>query len=92
MSNRNLLWLGMVCLFFGGMLIGVSAFQFVNRSQPVMWGDDFLKPTPPSVTTASGHTFTYAHYRFICLTAPDNRQFEIGMRKDGVVVWREVKP
>lgn len=51
-----------------------------------MWGDDVKDKIP----TPAGAKITRVH--FILFTKPDGTRLEAGLRSDGVVVWREVKP
>jgi hypothetical protein len=55
-----------------------------------LWGEDFVKMYPH----LAGTKFNRLSFRFVSPT-PDQKtlaEYEIGLRFDGVVVWREVKP
>lgn len=69
-----------------GVLVGLLIALLFNRLNlrhaapvTVIWGDDF-KPKNPFIMSQ----------KFILIVTPAGRKFEIGLRTDGVVVWREI--
>jgi hypothetical protein len=52
-----------------------------------MWGDDYMKAHPKAFKDSKD-----GHFYFVEWSMPGENKFELGLRSDGVVVWREIKP
>lgn len=88
MKRPNALLLIAWILFF--VLVALNRQQvFGIRSAPtIMWGDDFMKAHPDIFKNANWKT---DHYQFIHVGNSTGPSYELGLRSDGVVVWREIK-
>lgn len=51
-----------------------------------MWGQDWLK------TQTGNASLNVSKFHFVLIGGTHGPSYELGLRSDGVVVWREVKP
>ncbi len=71
----------LVAMALAGLVWAGFDVRNENREKmAVRWADDLPHPKP------------YVHNYFVLLSPDGNQRFELGLRGDGVVVWRELKP